>query len=283
MSDQNKILSSDEIQLIAIAPSPSVNVQIEDVPIGFEKGHNPLRELLVAYAQLADTTKDVDSDDKILLTVRNLLKYGEDPLSITDIYLSPYGAEFWGKSLLEESVLEFGEEVGWLVKPGPYEVRAIDERGVVFISMHHVDRKFRDWDLAIDSTVSDPTNIQRAKKLMGEIKMCFRFEGEEQVYHYAMFAQVEPQTMVDEYLIRGKSLSDNAKVSAHFDPSLDRYKLRHNNSNGNIQYRYVFRVLGDKVHGVVEIHHRISGKSEYELVYALPLSHTSTVAVKKVH
>ena len=282
ISSQNKILSSDDIQLIAIAPNEGGKIELEGVPIGFEKGHNPLREFLVAYAQLADTTNDVDKDGKTLLNVRNLLKDGEDQLSLTDIYLSPIDAEFWGKSLLEKSLLEFGEEVSWLVTPGLYELRAIDTRGVEFISRLDVDEKFRNWDLAIDSVVNDPINIQYAKKLMGEMKMCFQLEGKEQVYHYVMFAQVEHQ-LDHEYLVRGKSLSDQAKVSANFDSSLDRYQLQHNNSNGNIQYRYVFRIIGDRVQGVVEVKRRLSGKSEYELVDALPLLKSSSVALKKVH
>ena len=40
--------------------------------------------------------------------------------------------------------------------------------------------------------------------------------------------------------------------------------------------------MGDSVEGVVEILHHISGKSEYELVDALPLLPASRVAVKKL-
>ena len=50
LSHQEQILSSDLIRLNAIAPNAGAKVQLENVPEGFEKGHNPIRNLLVAFA-----------------------------------------------------------------------------------------------------------------------------------------------------------------------------------------------------------------------------------------
>ena len=281
---QEQILSSDFIRLNAIEPNVGTEVQLENVPEAFEKAHNPIRNLLVAFAQLADTTKDLRQSGKTLLKVRNFLKIGEDPISITDIFLSPNDAEFWGSSLLDESLLSHGEEISLMVAPGVYDVRAIDVQGVEFISLYDVRNKDRAWDLVTEEDrVDDPVNIQRAKKLMGEIEMCFRFEGEERVYHYVMFAQVETHTIIDEYIVRGKSLSDQATISANFDPNLGRYQLKHTNSNATIQYRYVFRINGDRVKGIVEVHRRMSDQDDYDLLYALPLLESSSLAARKVH
>ena len=106
---QEQILSSDFIRLNAIEPNASTEVQRKDIPEAFKKGHNPIGNLLVAFAQLADTTNDLRQSGKTLLKVRNFLKIGEDLISITDIFLSPNDAEFWGSSLLDESLLSHGE------------------------------------------------------------------------------------------------------------------------------------------------------------------------------
>ena len=284
LSHQEQILSSDLIRLNAIAPNAGAKVQLENVPEGFEKGHNPIRNLLVAFAQLADTTDNLRQSEKTLLKMKNGLKIGEDPISITDIFLSPNDTEFWGSSLLDESVLSYGEEISWMVTPGVYDIRAIDERGVEFTSMYDVRDKDRVWDLVMEEDrVDDPVNIRRAKKLMGEIQMSFKFEGEERVYHYVMFAQVESHTMVDEYIVWGNSLSDQATVSANFDPNFGRYQLKHTNLNATIQYRYVFRINGDRVKGIVEVHRRTSDRGDYDLLYALPLLDSSSLAARKVH
>ena len=98
-----------------------------------------------------------------------------------------------------------------------------------------------------------------------------------------MLAQIETHTIIDEYIVRGKSLSDQATVSANFDPNLGRYQLKHTNSNATIQYRYVFRINGDRVEGIVEVHRRISDQDDYDLLYALPLLESSSLAARKVH
>ncbi|MEE3235369.1 MAG: hypothetical protein VX294_14480 [Candidatus Latescibacterota bacterium] len=282
VSSQNKVLSSDEIRLIALKPNEHGDIRLDDLPLAFEEGYNPLRDLLVAYAVLADTTNGEKKENEVVITIRNLLKSDNEQRSIAHFYLSPRNVEFWGKNLLKESLLGYDEEVSWFVKPGQYEIRAIDEQGVEFFSERNIEGRLVDWDLTAGEMTNNPINIRRAKKLMGELKLCFRRENTEQVYHYKMFSQVEPQATLDEYLVRGKSLSDDAMVSASFVPILNRYQLRHNNSNNNLHYRYVFRIMGDSVEGVVEILHHISGKSEYELVDALPLLPASRVAVKKL-
>ena len=282
ISSKNKILSSDEILLTALEPNGYAGIRPEDVPLSFDEGYNPLRDLLVAYAELADTTDGEKKDDKVLVTIRNLLEFDHAQRSIAHFYLSPNNEEFWGKNLLEESLLEYGKKVSWFVKPGQYEIRAIDEQGMEFFSERNTKTSV-DWDLTVGGMVNNPINIRRAKNIMGELKMCFRRKDTDQVYHYTMFPQVQRQTMLDGYIVRGKSLSDHATISADFSPSLKRYQLRHINSTSNFQYRYVFRIIGDSLEGVVEVLHRTSGKSAYELVDARPLLSTSSVAVRKLY
>ena len=81
--------------------------------------------------------------------------------------------------------------------------------------------------------------------------------------------------------VRGVSHSDNAPVVAVFDASTGRYRLTHTYSSDK-QYRYLFELRGDQVHGAIELRHRGSETDAWVVVDVAPLNQVSLLVSRKI-
>jgi hypothetical protein len=238
--------------------------------------------LLVEYAAATKERAALSTDDQALLQTINLLEIDGDQYTIRHLYFAPVTAVFWGRDLLADSAMEFGQLRTWSAVPGFYDLRAIDERDCEYRSRLELDQAGNRWEITSAVDVIDPLAVARAKKLIAQLKLCFAHDEVEYAYLYDLRPFVDRDLTTDEYLIRGTSLSDDAVVSAIFDPTIDRYTLYHTHpENARSQFRFVFNIVGDRLEGMVEFRYRDSTAEKYTVVSAAALLPHSRIAAKK--
>ena len=283
VTDQDGTISSDQIAISVLEPGVRGAIGSVELAPALAAGQDPLVDLLVEYAAAVEELAGPAKDDQALLQITNLLKVDGDQYTIRHLYLAPVSAAFWGRDLVADSAIEFGQSRTWSAVSGLYDLRAVDERDYEYRSRLELGQVDDRWEITSAASATDPLAVARAKKLIAQLKLCFARDGVEYAYLYDLRPFVERDPATNEYLVRGTSLSDDAAVSAVFVPATDRYALYHTHpENARSQYRFVFDIIGDRLEGAVELRHRDSAAAEYTVVSAAALLPNSRIAAKKI-
>ena len=240
---------------------------------------DPLADLLVVYALASDL--NTHSDDRVQLQMTNNVVHEGDRLLLHALYLAPVSADYWGKNLLASSSFDWGQSLSWEVVSGDYDLRALDYRGREYYSRIGLAQSIDSWQISSDSAIAESPDLARARRLVGRMKLGFVHNEIEYVYAYDLQPFIQWDTTNLAFEVRGVSHSDNAPVVAVFDASTGRYRLTHTYSSDK-QYRYLFELRGDQVHGAIELRHRGSETDAWVVVDVAPLNQVSLLVSRKI-
>ncbi len=276
-TDPAGTVSTDQVTL-SIVPAMGIGsdyVMADALPSSVD----PLADLFVSYVLASDL--DTHSDDRVQFEMINNVIHGGDQLPLHALYLAPVSADYWGINLLANSSFDWGQSLSWEVVSGDYDLRALDSRGSEYYARIGLAPSMDLWQINSGSAISESPGLARARSLIGRMRLGFIHNEVEYVFAYELQPFVHWNSANTAFEVRGASQSDNAPVVAVFDPSAGLYRLTHTYSSDK-QYRYLFEIRGDQVHGAIELRYRNSETDAWDVIDVAPLSPVSRLVNRKI-